>query len=288
MVCRCAHRRRQIHYDGAWVVVYPREGSVQAWDAQTASAAAETGVAPWSMSRSPPRRRLLTVDTDGAHVWARQRVSRCGLWRMTPRQLGRLRHRRPARVHPGRRPHPRVWDAGAGREIARLQDVDEIFDAAFDGDVVTLLIRSPGNELALWDSRTKRRVAFDKHNAVAAELSADRRYVLTVDDDKVAAVWDSKTGQQVTSLGDWQGVNRANLSPDGQRVAMALQDGRALIWDIATDREVQTLQHQGAVLDAAFSPDGKRLATASTDRQAHVWDIETGKELPHRSGMRPL
>ena len=66
-----------------------------------------------------------------------------------------------------------------GAKSPGLQDVDEIFDAAVDGDVVTLLIRSPGNELALWDSRTQQRVAFDKHNAVAAELSADRRYVLT-------------------------------------------------------------------------------------------------------------
>ena len=125
----------------------------------------------------------------------------------------------------------------------------------------------------------KRRVAFDNHNAVAAELSADRRYVLTFDDDARAAVWDSKTGRQVTSLGDWEGVDHARLSPDGQRVAMVSRNGWAIIWDIATDREVRTVRHQGAVLDAAFSPDGKRLATASTDRQAHVWDIETGKEV---------
>ncbi|MDZ7582029.1 MAG: hypothetical protein U5R30_15950 [Deltaproteobacteria bacterium] len=107
---------------------------------------------------------------------------------------------------------PRVWKAGAGRVRAGLRDVDEIFDTAFDGESVTLLIKSPGNKLALWDSpgRFKRRVVFDKHNAVAAEMSADRRYVLAVDDDALAAVWDSKTGRQVTSLGDWQGVDKAS------------------------------------------------------------------------------
>ena len=134
----------------------------------------------------------------------------------------------------------RVWDAcELRREIAGLRDVGEIFDAAFDWGrgQPACSIRSPGNELALWDSRTKRRVAFDKHNAVAAELSADRRYVLTFD-DYAAAVWDSKTGRQVTSLGDWQGVDHARLSPDGQRVAMVSRYGWAIIWDIATDRKV--------------------------------------------------
>ena len=267
--------------DGAWVVVYPREGSVQAWDAQTESAAFKPPGSPVvDVAVTPQGRRLLTVDTDGAHLWDT----------LTGEQVLSLAHdslvRRAGFAADGRHVFTlaedrtaRVWEAGAGREIAGLRDVDGIFDAAFDGAAVILLIRSPGNELALWDSRTKRRVAFDKHNAVAAELSADRRHVLTVDDDASAAVWDSKTGRQVTSLGDWQGVDYARLSPDGQRAALVSRYGWTILWDIPTDREVRTVSHRGAVLHAAFSPDGKRLATASTDQQAHVWDIETGKEV---------
>lgn len=267
--------------DGAWVVVYPPEASIQAWDVQTKSAAFKPPSSPVvDVAVTPPERRLLTVDTDGVRLWDP----------LTGEQVQSFAHDTPVSragfVADGQHVFTlaedrtaRVWEAGAGREIAGLRDVDEIFDTAFDGESVTLLIRSPGNKLALWDSRTKRRVVFDKHNAVAAEMSADRRYVLTVDDDALAAVWDSKTGRQVTSLGDWQGVDKASLSPDGQRVAMVSGSGWAIIWDIATDREVLTVQHQGAVLDAAFSPNGKRLATASTDRQAHVWDINTGKEV---------
>ena len=179
---------------------------------------------------------------------------------------------------------PETWDRPDPRETQNSRvragtRRTQIFDAAVDGSVVTLLIRSPGNALVLWDSRTQQRVAFDRHNVVAAELSADRRYVLTRDDDARAAVWDSKSGQQVTSLGDWEGTDKAYISPDGQRVAMVSRNGWAILWDIATDREVWTVQHQGAVLGAAFSPDGKRLATASTDQQAHVWDSKTGKEV---------
>jgi len=267
--------------DGAWVVVYPREGSVQAWDAQSGSAAFKPPSSPVvDVAVTPQGRRLLTVDTDGVHLWdtltgeqvlslAHDTLVRWAGFAVDGRHVFTLAEDRTARV----------WDAGAGREIAGLRDVDEIFDADFDGDAVILLIRSSGSEVALWDSRTKRRVAFDKHNAVAAELSADRRYVLTVDDDALAAVWDSKTGRQVTSLGDWQGVDYARLSADGQRAALVSRYGWAILWDIPTDREIRTVSHRGAVLHAAFSPDGKRLVTASTDQQAHVWDIETGKEV---------
>lgn len=268
--------------DGVWVVVYPHEeGSVQAWDTQTESSAFyPPSSSVVDVAVTPEGRRLLTIDTDGAHLWDP----------LTGEQVRSLAHDTPVSwarfTADGQHMFTlaedrtaRVWDTGAGREIARLRDVDKIFDAAFDRDGVTLLIRSPINELALWDSRTKRRITFDKHNAVAAELSADRHYVLTFDDDNTAAVWDGKTGRQVTSLGDYQPVDHARLSPDSQRVAMVSRQGWALIWDIATDREVRTVRHQGAVLDAAFSPDGKRLATASQDRQVHVWDIETGKEV---------
>jgi WD40 repeat protein len=190
--------------DGAWVVVYPPEGSVQAWDVQSASAAFKPPSSPVvDVAVTPQGRRVLTVDTDGAHLWDT----------LTGEQVRSLAHDTPVSrarfTADGQHVFTlaedrtaRVWDTGVGREIAGLQDVAEIFDAAVDGDVGTLLIRSPGNELALWDSRTQQRVAFDKHNAVAAELCADRRYVLTRDDDARAAVWDSKSGQQVTSLGD--------------------------------------------------------------------------------------
>lgn len=267
--------------DGGWVVVYPRDGSVQGWDAQTKSAAFRPLRSPVvDVAVTPQGRRLLTVDTGGASLWDP----------LTGEQVRSLAHATPVTwagfAADGQHVltlatdrTARVWDAGTGRELARLRDVGEIFDAAVAGDVLILLVRSAGNELALWDSKTKRRVVFDDHKAVAATLNADRRHVLTFDDDARAAVWDSKTGRQVTSLGDWEGVDHARLSPDGRRVAMVSHYGWAIVWDIATDREVRTFRHQGAVLDAAFRPNGKWLATASTDRQAHVWDIETGKEV---------
>ena len=46
---------------------------------------------------------------------------------------------------------------------AALADVEEIFDAAVDGDAVTLLVRNRGNELAHGTTEREQRVAFDNH-----------------------------------------------------------------------------------------------------------------------------
>jgi WD40 repeat protein len=268
--------------DGAWVVVYARdEAGVQAWDAQTGAAAfTPPGSTVVDVAMTPQGKRLLTFGTDGAQLWdahTGQQVQSFApdtalSWAGFAADVQYVLTLAEDRTL-------RVWDTGDGREVVALQDVDECLDAAIDDDVMRLIIRNAQNELVLWNSHTKQRVTFADPNAQAAELTADRRYVLLFDDNASAAVWDAKSGRQVTTLGDWQWVDHARLSPDGQRVAMVSRNGWAIIWDIATDREVRTVRHQGAVLDAAFSPDGKWLATASTDQQARVWDIETGKEV---------
>jgi len=105
--------------DGVWVVVYPREGSVQAWDAQTESAAFKPPSSPVvDVAVTPQGRRLLTVDTDGVHLWdtltgeqvlslAHDSLVRWAGFAADGRHVFTLAEDRTARV----------WDAGAGREI---------------------------------------------------------------------------------------------------------------------------------------------------------------------------
>jgi tetratricopeptide (TPR) repeat protein len=66
-------------------------------------------------------------------------------------------------------------------------------------------------------------------------FSPDGRRVVTASDDRTARVWDTATGQPLST----------------------------------------PLKHEGGVLHAAFSPDGRRIVTASRDRTARVWNIST-------------
>ena len=115
----------------------------------------------------------------------------------------------------------------------------------------------------------------------SASFSADGSRVLTGSEDKLAKVWDSKTGAEVLTLrGHTGSVNSASFSPDGSQVVTGSWDQTAKVWDAKTGAEVLTLRgHTFPIFSASFSPDGSRVLTGSYDQTAKVWDVTTGVEL---------
>jgi WD40 repeat protein len=113
----------------------------------------------------------------------------------------------------------------------------------------------------------------------SAAFSLDGTRVVTASADKTARVWDSRTGQLVSTLkGHEDSVLSAAFSPDGTRVVTASEDKTARVWDSRTGQLVSTLKgHEARVWSAEFSPDGTRVVTASEDKTARVWDSRTGQ-----------
>jgi WD40 repeat protein/class 3 adenylate cyclase len=111
--------------------------------------------------------------------------------------------------------------------------------------------------------------------------SPDGKHIATASQDKMARIWDAKTGQLLLTLkGHTDSVNGIVYSLDGKRLATSSDDNTAKVWDAATGKELLTLSgHTRVVRRIAFSPDGTRLATTSADGTARVWDAHTGKEL---------
>jgi WD40 repeat protein/tetratricopeptide (TPR) repeat protein len=111
--------------------------------------------------------------------------------------------------------------------------------------------------------------------------SPDGRFVLKIDDDSTARVYDAGTGQPVTPpLAHRREIIYAAFSPDGRRVVTTSADQTARVWDAASGAPVSPpLTHASLVEFAAFSPDGRRLATASDDNTARVWNVESGELL---------
>jgi WD40 repeat protein/class 3 adenylate cyclase len=112
-------------------------------------------------------------------------------------------------------------------------------------------------------------------------FSPDGKHIATASQDKMARIWDAKTGQLLITLkGHTDSVNGIVYSSDGKRLATSSDDNTAKVWDAATGKELLTLSgHTRVVRRIAFSPDGKRLVTTSADGTAKVWDAHTGQEL---------
>jgi WD40 repeat protein/DNA-binding SARP family transcriptional activator/class 3 adenylate cyclase len=130
-------------------------------------------------------------------------------------------------------------------------------------------------------------LAFKGHDGDINDVafSPDGSRLASTGDDGRLKVWDTSTGQLISSLsadgGGWS-VSGPSFSNDGSLVAAAWTGylyGEARVLDLSTDREVLTVPVDGPI-DTAFSPDGKRLAVASwwyEEGNGAVFDVETGK-----------
>ncbi|MEU3012174.1 WD40 repeat domain-containing protein [Nocardia asteroides] len=113
-------------------------------------------------------------------------------------------------------------------------------------------------------------------------VSADGRYLVLSDPDRIIRVWDSATGKPIGQpLTDSAGRTTAVVvSPDGNRVAASYGDHTRL-WDAQTGRQIGPAMGAAdtQVRALAFSPDGNRLASAGSTKTVELWDAHSGAAL---------
>jgi WD40 repeat protein len=110
---------------------------------------------------------------------------------------------------------------------------------------------------------------------------------LPAGDAGTVQIWDSATGQELTSLeGHTGGVGDAAFSPDGSSVATAGSDGTVRLWDPESGAQVLVLRgHRGRVATVTFSPDGSKLASVSGDGTVRVWALDLDDLVEIASGQ---
>jgi WD40 repeat protein len=132
--------------------------------------------------------------------------------------------------------------------------------------------------------------------ALAAFLP-DGKSVLTVNQDRVAQVWDRDSGKELRHF-DAAGpastdpgaprfvLLNANgyglaLSGDGKALACFGRDGSVHVWDVATGKETGKVSDLRTASRAqlALGADGKTLVTAVYGQKTNVWDVATGKDV---------
>lgn len=132
----------------------------------------------------------------------------------------------------------RIWDAGSGKELAKLEGHSE----AVAG------------------------VAF----------SRDGKNVLSGSHDRTLRFWDAETGKEIMKLeGHTDQITSVAISPDAKKAISGSRDKTVRLWDLPGRKELHTFTgHEGRVNCVTIAPDGKTAASGSHDRTVRLWDLD--------------
>lgn len=197
----------------------------------------------------------------------------------------------PAFSHDGQRlflglkPKSCIIDATSG---ATLVDVDTknyaMLSAAFtpDGDH---LVMSIDNHLALWNSRTGKRLADWKaheQSVRAIDISPDGTQIASAGFDSSLRLWDLKTQRQLAVYRPHDNkIQAVAFSPCGKFVATGSTDRTICITRIADgaiDRQLSG--HENTVTHVSFDGSGERLFSLSRDGTLKSWDVHSPRTRP--------
>src|SRR6185312_10589035 len=111
---------------------------------------------------------------------------------------------------------------------------------------------------------------------------------------KSVTIWNSETGQLLSSLEGTSAIDAVALSSDGQSVLTgghqegldgrsvlpALRDNTVRLWELSSGRLVRMfVGHSDAIRSLAFSLDGTKVLSGSWDHTVKVWDRADGRIL---------
>ena len=193
-----------------------------------------------------------------------------------------------------------LWEVATGQKVIFNDDLPKASVLRFSEDGKTLFALSRKG-----DSISQLDVITGKMNVQHIEGRTGWHYrdVFAITHDKVAVgtenkteLWDTTTGEILSTLEGNRHVLDLKFSPDGTQLACAGEDGyktvKLQLWDTESKESTTLEKHTGWVHALSFSPDGKMLASGGSDMTVQLWDIPTGEPITtitgHNSGINVL
>ena len=139
-------------------------------------------------------------------------------------------------------------------------------------------------DAAGWDSILRLGDESDAAPLTDVEFADDGRHVASAGEDGQVAVWDTRTGRRVAVVEHGEKVNTVQFSPDGRQLLTASQDGTARTWDSASGRPQHVLETQSEDAWAATYGAGGRLIATAGPAGTRIWDAASGRQIARLPG----
>ena len=203
-----------------------------------------------------------------------------------------------------------IWTKGNNADTHTLLTlhghISTMDTLVFSADEKTLASASWGDNVLLWDIRTKNsyhpqseKLPASSHNVYRSPSGKIIAINAYGDNLNVLEVGKREPLAELTGFEGWLGRAKA-FAATGHRIASVDANDNIHIWEcsggeswkkhttVINDEEfISGLRHSPTGL--AFSPDGKRLASISRSRdwKACLWDVDTGKQIAELP-LKPL
>jgi WD40 repeat protein/serine/threonine protein kinase len=183
----------------------------------------------------------------------------------------------------------RVWDAGSGEQLARLEDDGlAIFSVACSADAALIATGSMDGTIRLWGASGQVEAVLEGHADSVSALAFDRAggRLVSGSDDETLRVWDvSGEREPLVLFGHTGPVISVALGPDGSQILSGSRDSTLRLWNADAAESLLTLRgHRLPVTSVAFGGDGQRIFSASFDRTVRIWETNPAP-LRHSAQM---
>jgi WD40 repeat protein len=291
--------------DGKRIATTSDDHTARIWDADTGqlllTLTGHTGGIRRS-AFSPDGTRLATISTDKTtRVWNAMTGKELQTFTQPAYAIDVAFHPDGHRIATsGSDGNVRIWDATTGKESLVLTVASELetmflWGIAFSSDGKRVALAGEGiNPVKIWDATTgELLLSGDLGHAIPPidiAFSPDGKLAITGGLDQKAKVWDTTSGQVLSTLsGHTEGIIAVAFSPDGTRVATAGSDGTARIWDVTPAQELLFIPFAHPEINwngwLSYNADGTRIVADYTDSNARIWDAASGKELMQLGGF---
>jgi WD40 repeat protein len=171
----------------------------------------------------------------------------------------------------------KVWDATSGSVLHTLAGHRDTLLYSFGTD-------RRQEELG-WSGNTVQTEPSLGHRVLACAVSPDASFIVSASEDRTLKIWDSRTGQEVSTLtGNGGAVHACAVAPDGSYVVSASEE-MLTVFGLNGQGGRRTLRgHGGPVNACAVSPDGSFVVSASDDGELKLWDPVVGTEMRSLQG----